>query len=227
MSKGASNVGTGAHITAASPGGPRFDGTLTPAERRSANNAIWLCGRCARLVDNDTSTYTVAELTAWKNAAIGRAARALETGVPVPVGPTPEVVAFDKQRFKESERRMKEINLRDFIDTVNPRIGPNGILMKFAQEWWQYFELEGHQFIRPALRETNQAFKNELAWLIHEIRGVYNTIREPFQNPVLVRRPDLSDEEFAVRWKTISARAERTLNAYVVYRRAVRETLAV
>jgi len=49
--KGASNVGVGAHITAAAPGGPRFDASLTPAERRSAANAIWLCNTCGRLVD--------------------------------------------------------------------------------------------------------------------------------------------------------------------------------
>lgn len=71
--KGASNVGVGAHITAAASGGPRFDASLTPAERKSAANAIWLCNSCGQLVDNDASTYTVGELVKWKVDAIDRA----------------------------------------------------------------------------------------------------------------------------------------------------------
>jgi hypothetical protein len=37
------NLGVGAHITAASPGGPRFDAELIPEERCSPTNGIWLC----------------------------------------------------------------------------------------------------------------------------------------------------------------------------------------
>jgi len=43
------NLGVAAHITAASPDGPRYDPSLTPEERRSANNAIWLCQTCGKL----------------------------------------------------------------------------------------------------------------------------------------------------------------------------------
>lgn len=78
--KGVSNVGVGAHITAAAPGGPRFDALLTADERRSAANAIWLCNTCSRLVDNDVSTYTVAQLVQWKIDAIERARKALASG---------------------------------------------------------------------------------------------------------------------------------------------------
>lgn len=60
------NVGVAAHITAASPGGPRYDPVLTPKERRHANNAIWLCQNCGKLVDNDASRFTVEELRRWK-----------------------------------------------------------------------------------------------------------------------------------------------------------------
>jgi hypothetical protein len=37
------NVGVAAHITAAAPGGPRFDPNLSPRERADASNGIWLC----------------------------------------------------------------------------------------------------------------------------------------------------------------------------------------
>jgi len=46
-------VGVAAHITAASAGGPRYDAGLSPEQRRSIDNGIWLCQTCAKLVDSD------------------------------------------------------------------------------------------------------------------------------------------------------------------------------
>jgi hypothetical protein len=63
------NIGVAAHITAASPGGPRYDPSLTSEERRSANNAIWLCQNCGKLVDNDQARFTEGELMQWKRSA--------------------------------------------------------------------------------------------------------------------------------------------------------------
>ena len=56
------NVGVAAHITAASPGGPRYDAALTPEERRHVDNAIWLCQTCGKLVDNDEGRFTKNEM---------------------------------------------------------------------------------------------------------------------------------------------------------------------
>ena len=58
-SKKATNIGVAAHITAAAAGGPRFDETLPPDQRKSIENAIWLCQNCAKLIDNDPHLYTV------------------------------------------------------------------------------------------------------------------------------------------------------------------------
>jgi len=60
------NVGVAAHITAASKDGPRYDPELTPEQRSSSVNGIWLCQNCAKLVDNDPSMYTAELLGAWK-----------------------------------------------------------------------------------------------------------------------------------------------------------------
>jgi hypothetical protein len=49
--------------------GPRFDASLSSAERRAANNAIWLCQTCAKLVDNDTARFSVPDLLEWKRQA--------------------------------------------------------------------------------------------------------------------------------------------------------------
>lgn len=60
------NVGVAAHITAASPGGPRYAPSLSPEQRKHANNAIWLCQFCGRLVDNDEVRFPVSLLQRWK-----------------------------------------------------------------------------------------------------------------------------------------------------------------
>lgn len=60
------NIGVAAHITAASQGGPRFNPALNAEQRSSANNGIWLCQNCGKLVDNDESMYTEPLLRAWK-----------------------------------------------------------------------------------------------------------------------------------------------------------------
>jgi hypothetical protein len=71
-------VGVAAHITAASVGGPRYDASLTSAQRRSAENGIWLCQNHAKLVDNDASRYTADELRAWKRDEEAQALAELE-----------------------------------------------------------------------------------------------------------------------------------------------------
>ena len=63
------NIGVAAHITAASPDGPRYDITISSEQRKSAANGIWLCQNCAKLVDNDQLRYNNEMLTNWKTLA--------------------------------------------------------------------------------------------------------------------------------------------------------------
>lgn len=55
-------VGKVAHICAASPGGPRFDPTMTDKERGSASNLIYLCGDHHDAIDSQTSHHSRAFL---------------------------------------------------------------------------------------------------------------------------------------------------------------------
>jgi len=72
------NLGVAAHITAASPGGPRYDPDLKPEHRQSSDNGIWLCQTHAKLVDSDDSRHTVASLKGWKSISEAMARGELE-----------------------------------------------------------------------------------------------------------------------------------------------------
>ena len=62
-----SNSGYAAHIYAASRGGPRGQGGLSAAELKAPGNGIWLCGRHAKLVDNNRGTsYPPETLLSYK-----------------------------------------------------------------------------------------------------------------------------------------------------------------
>lgn len=70
---GTVNVGRAAHITAAAAGGPRYDVSLTPEERRAQSNGLWCCAVCGDLVDKDEQGFSVALLRQWKKDAEARA----------------------------------------------------------------------------------------------------------------------------------------------------------
>ncbi|GGJ36749.1 tetratricopeptide repeat protein [Streptomyces brasiliensis] len=77
---GAVNLGVAAHITAASPGGPRYDPALTSTERSAEANGLWLCQNCGKLIDSDVTRYTVQTLCQWKVEAEQRALVMLRSG---------------------------------------------------------------------------------------------------------------------------------------------------
>lgn len=60
------NVGEAAHIYGANPGSARYDAGMLPAQRSSITNAIWLCGNCHKLVDDDSSRYPAGLLFEWQ-----------------------------------------------------------------------------------------------------------------------------------------------------------------
>ena len=81
------SIGVAAHITAASPGGARYNPALSTNERLDIDNGIWLCQSCARLIDMDAKKYTTALLFKWKAEAEAKASRALQqrdfSGLPI------------------------------------------------------------------------------------------------------------------------------------------------
>lgn len=60
------DVGEAAHIRGANPGSKRYDPSMIPAERQNITNGIWLCRKCAKLIDSDEIKYSVEILYEWK-----------------------------------------------------------------------------------------------------------------------------------------------------------------
>lgn len=60
------NLGEAAHINAASKNGPRYEEKMTPEQRKSIENAIWLCRHHARIIDTDFINYSSETILQWK-----------------------------------------------------------------------------------------------------------------------------------------------------------------
>jgi len=66
---GSVNIGVAAHITAASPGGPRYDEKMSSEDRSDLSNGIWLCQSCAKEIDDDEVGFPPTKLRELKKEA--------------------------------------------------------------------------------------------------------------------------------------------------------------
>ncbi|MFN7091461.1 MAG: hypothetical protein ACK4P4_12975 [Allorhizobium sp.] len=137
------NIGVAAHISAAAEGGPRYEKDLTPEERSSAENGIWLCQTCSRLVDVDLPSHSTERLREWKTLAemraylglrgfsivVSRSFEKLESMVPELVAEmradiagnpfTRELIAFDKNwSYGGQERPYFTYYHQDHVDLL-------------------------------------------------------------------------------------------------------------
>lgn len=67
---GSINNGIAAHITAAAPGGPRYDENMSESERKSFSNGIWACPTHASLIDKLPLEFSVGDLQGFKFRAM-------------------------------------------------------------------------------------------------------------------------------------------------------------
>ena len=79
-------IGVASHISAASPGGKRYDPNLTEKQRGSPQNGIWLCQNCSKVIDNDPVRFPIDLLNLWKKSAEEYAGRQTR-GSPVDLFP--------------------------------------------------------------------------------------------------------------------------------------------
>ena len=108
-SEGIIITGIAAHITAAAPGGPRYNPTLTPAERKHISNGIWLCSNCSILIDRDEAAFPVSLLNDWKRAAESRSFAAIAES------------SIDTQLIRKISVRMDEDDLKIIRSLLLPQ----------------------------------------------------------------------------------------------------------
>ena len=70
---GVSSIGVAAHITAAAPGGPRYDSSCDMQTRKSIRNGIWLCANCSIRIDREVQSHPIELLKNWKVKAESQA----------------------------------------------------------------------------------------------------------------------------------------------------------
>ena len=127
------NIGVAAHITAASTDGPRFDPSLTPDQRRSVKNGIWLCQSCAKLADNDQIRYGADVLCQWKVQAEKSAAQELEYRRSIDIN--------SYQVFVELERIMPDLLAEMRKDLTENPLSREFVVLK---KGWSY-NASGHE----------------------------------------------------------------------------------
>lgn len=116
-------IGVAAHISAAAPGGPRYDASLNSAERASAANAIWLCQNCAKLIDSDAEKYRVDTLRDWKDrheAWVTRHISGEELGHPASGSVELIDVSVDQESCFYSEQKIDDYRHVAPTDDFNP-----------------------------------------------------------------------------------------------------------
>ncbi|WP_200873802.1 NACHT domain-containing protein [Bordetella bronchiseptica] len=111
--EGEINIGTAAHICAAAPGGPRYDETMSPEERSSVKNGIWMCRDHGKAIDSTDPEFTVERLREWKKQAENESWRRVLRNEAAP-GQTD---ATDPQ-LAERIRAAAEADLRVFRQTA-------------------------------------------------------------------------------------------------------------
>lgn len=140
------NIRVAAHICAAAKGGPRYDANMTPQERKSFENGIWLCQSCSKLIDTDTTRYTKDTLQSWKRIAEEISIMEVEAACPAQnFDKDKELVqffvqCFDRPAFQDDiyqEGRMEDFDraIEDTIVALNTGVlrTRDGIALKQAQ----------------------------------------------------------------------------------------------
>src|SRR5258708_5287430 len=140
--EGSIRIGVAAHITAAPPGGPRYDATQDSDERQSASNGVWLCQSCSKLIDSDVQKFTVELLRQWKGTAEEKAFVAIASATEGQVHPAGITVELD-EADREAIRGLG-LPKEDDLDTVTLRL-------------------------RAAAKVDIQAFKGVRGWPRHSI----------------------------------------------------------
>ena len=164
--QGEISIGEAAHICAAAEGGPRYDANMTPEQRMSADNGIWLCDVHARAVDAKDSKFTAELLREWKKKTNDDSWRSIIHNIPY--GPAIAVGEQSVQtRHRLRPRRRRPAQIRDAAHHRGPplRLAPalvDRIRQHATARLDAYRHRRGHDFAarfeRQATAKTGRFF---------------------------------------------------------------------
>jgi len=156
------NLGIAAHITAASIGGPRYDASLSQEDRKSINNGIWLCHRCAALIDKDPDKYTVDKINKWKSEAERLASLELEKKQ------KPEILVTTTVTLKQPNTYLEEQDSMIETKSLNQKIEFNNKFQEFLEDTGIKFTHRNREnvslndlFVFPDLKIINGSLEDQ------------------------------------------------------------------
>jgi len=178
------NVGEAAHIYGANPGSARYESTMTSVDRSSISNAIWLCGNCHKLIDDDPSKYPSGLLFEWQ--------RAHEHVIAEKVGKTSALI-----RKKFEDRHLEEFGRLSYLserlilekgDLWEHRLTAEVLRFEMEPVLHRWDALKRKLYTLPSTRVTSE---DSLAWIrikLKEIKAIAHSFGE------------LINKEFSIAW---------------------------
>jgi len=156
---GVINVGEAAHIYGARDGSARYDPDMGSSDRSAITNAIWLCGNCHKMVDDDELRFPAGLLFEWQRgheqrigAEVGKAGAAL------------------RQRYES--RHLEEFGRLSYLaerlivekgDIWEYRLTGEVLRFEMAPTLRRWDALKRGLYIKPTQTITNDDF---ISWLV-------------------------------------------------------------
>lgn len=117
-------VGHAAHITAAAPGGPRYDPGLSGEERSSASNGAWMCNNHGTLVDRDDSEYPAEAIRTWKADHERRIQEQVKLGIAADAYAQKRMLQRVESKIEEVRTTHRMLrNQLAFLETIDGHLG--------------------------------------------------------------------------------------------------------
>lgn len=167
------NIGVAAHITAASPNGPRYDDSITQEQRTSINNGIWLCQNCAKLVDSDSAKFTEGLLHKWKENAETIAEKEIQ-GYKLSGSTNPPDLCFVTEMVSETDGGFKiQFSLANSSSEGQINVFNIVPVLIFRHYLIRYYEIEPHALRPVMLRKLRLMQKMNAGELLTSSDGIF------------------------------------------------------
>jgi hypothetical protein len=135
------SIGDAAHITAASPLGPRYNSTLTPEQRSAPENGLWACKNHHWTIDHDKDRYPIEELVRKKATA------------------------------EERARLIQGIEDAHGVEIATAVAAARGASERMIEQWRIKYRFNQTEVIELDFRETSREEASGVMWTLAQVSG--------------------------------------------------------